>query len=252
MSRAISIRRGKTHRLPAPRSRSLRGGGLTSGDDADVSLVHARVFILFPRMSQEGWEGVRPGSSCCSLQFGGREKEKEVTVRCEQKTLAQAVGLFFYPRRKNKKYPFKVSAWKTKGKKVSPRPTLRLATEWECAREPLNFWKKSPGNQPERRAWTNRSAPSLPTPAICFRWGQMDTRDKSNGFRKCHRMHRIPQQGYIKKEKVECIRDKFHVERFHNKTAHLCWLVKSNAPRRESLSGLTRGRDTKLNLEYQI
>lgn len=54
MSRAISIRRGKTHRLLAPRLRSLRGGGLTSGDDADVSLVHARVFILFPRMSQEG------------------------------------------------------------------------------------------------------------------------------------------------------------------------------------------------------
>lgn len=46
----------------------------------------------------------------------------------------------------------------------------------------------------------NRSALSLSTPAICFRWGQMDTRDKSNGFKKCHRMHRIPQQGYKKKK----------------------------------------------------
>lgn len=55
----------------------------------------------------------------------------------------------------------------------------------------------------------NGSAPSLSTPAICFRWGQMDTRDKSNGFRKCHRMHRIPQQGYKKKKKVERIRNKF-------------------------------------------
>lgn len=54
MSRAVSIRRGKTHRLLAPRLRSLGVGGLTSGDDADVSLVHARVFILFPRVSQEG------------------------------------------------------------------------------------------------------------------------------------------------------------------------------------------------------
>lgn len=88
----------KTHRLLAPRLRSLRVGGLTSGDDADVSLVHAGVFILFPRIESGRVRGGQAGSSCCSLRFGGRGKRKRSDREMRTKDISTGSGTFFFPR----------------------------------------------------------------------------------------------------------------------------------------------------------
>lgn len=67
-----------TARAPLLASRSCLAPrwGLNSGDDADASVVHASVFILFPTHESGGWEGVGQEAAAAALcNFRGREKE---------------------------------------------------------------------------------------------------------------------------------------------------------------------------------
>lgn len=173
--------------------RSAPRWGLTSGDDADVSVVHASVFRPFP----EAWvrrAGRRPaGSSCCCLwQFSGREKE--AAVRCEQKASAQAVEVFFF-------FPH-IEIRRNVLSRYLPEKTKHSLCQC-CLSSCRKEWIKSCSTR-----WNRQVRHITVHLSSLLSMGQMATGDKSTGFRKCHRMHGNLQQGYkikrVNTKQVEC------------------------------------------------